>query len=86
MQSQNWPNQTDVPKSRFDFVNYTDEAKTLNTALTMQAMSIESIIETMPNSREKALALTNLEQAIMWARKALRDVGGPRDTTPVHKA
>lgn len=31
----------------------------------------EQALETLPASREKALALTNLEQALMWAGKAI---------------
>lgn len=34
-----------------------------------------TILATIPNSRERALALTNLEQASMWATKALCETG-----------
>lgn len=35
------------------------------------AADLEALIETVPAGREKALAMTKLEEAIMWAIKAL---------------
>ena len=72
--------------SRFDFVKYTPEAMSANEALTNAAIFLEGEIEKLPNSREKALAFTKLEESVMWARKSLRDVGGPRETEPVNRA
>lgn len=46
--------------------------KSLITGLKKQAQALESIIiETIPASRERSLALTNLEQASMWTTKAV---------------
>lgn len=64
---------TPVP-SRFDYVEYSENAKQLNATLTGCAKLVEAQINLMPNSREKSLALTDLESSISWARKALREV------------
>jgi hypothetical protein len=37
-----------------------------------EAKKLAYVIDTfVPNSREKSLAMTNLEQAVMWANKAI---------------
>jgi len=42
------------------------------TALRMKAKSLAYMIDQLcPDSREKALAMTNLEQAIMWANSSI---------------
>ena len=33
--------------------------------------ALERVLLTLPSNRERALALTNLEQASMWATKAI---------------
>lgn len=72
--------------NRFDFVKYSPEAVALNEDLTANAKVLEYVLDRLPNGREKALALTKLEESIMWARKALRDVGQHGGTEPVSKA
>lgn len=72
--------------SRFDFVKYTPEAMSVNEALTKAAIFLEGEIEKLPDGKEKALAFTKLEESVMWARKSLRDVGGPREVEPVSRA
>lgn len=64
----------DVARSMFDYVEFSAKAKELNDTLTGCAKLVENQLNSMPASRERALALTNLEQSIMWARKALREV------------
>lgn len=55
------------------------------------ASSLENEILCLPNSRERALALTNLEQSFMWAAQAIlrhgpalpvADGGAPEGTRP----
>ena len=65
--------QAPVP-SRFDYVEYSENAKQLNATLTGCAKLLETQIMAMPASRERALALTDLESSVSWARKALREV------------
>lgn len=62
----------DTP-SRFRFTAFSDNAKALDADLTAHAVGLEASIEKLPAGREKALALTKLEEVVMWARKALRD-------------
>jgi hypothetical protein len=62
------------PISRFDFVTFSENAQQLNATLTGCAKLVENEINKMPNGREKALALTALEESVMWARKGLRYV------------
>ena len=46
------------------------EAVTLD-EIKARADHLDRVIDTLPPSREKSLAMTNLEQAVMWAVKAL---------------
>lgn len=36
-----------------------------------KALDLWKLIEVLPTSRETSLALTNLEQSVMWANKAI---------------
>ncbi|MEJ6013299.1 hypothetical protein WG936_05540 [Corynebacterium sp. H127] len=60
-------------KTRFDFHPATTEIKRTNHATIRQAClrAAEVIDETAPDSREKALALTKLEEAMMWGNAAI---------------
>lgn len=60
--------------SRFEYTQYSHNAKVQDHNLTIEAKALEERFEALPAGREKALALTKLEEAVMWARKALRDV------------
>ena len=60
--------------SRFDFVKFSDTAQAHDACISLRARQLEEEIEKLLNGREKSLALTKLEEAVMWARKALRDV------------
>ena len=49
------------PGQQEKYVSIRDEAKSL----------AEKINETCPDSREKSLAMTNLEQAVFWANASI---------------
>ena len=49
----------------------TDGEKILMDALKDKAFEVHKIIKSVPAGREQALALTNLEQSVMWAVKAI---------------
>ena len=49
----------------------TDEEKSLIEEIKDAALALEVSLEKMENSREKSLALTNLEQAIMWSTQGI---------------
>lgn len=59
--------------SRFDYVQYDELAATVQANLKEQFQSIENTLCTLADGRAKALALTKLEEAYMWAGKAIRD-------------
>lgn len=63
-----------MTKSRFDYTEFSNHAQMWNEDMTATAKNLESQIEKLPAGREKALALTKLEESVMWARKALREV------------
>lgn len=62
-----------VKPSRFrpTYRNLTVEEKELHDGIKEQAAALEKYFEMVPNGREKSLAMTKLEEAIMWAVKAL---------------
>lgn len=61
--------------SRFDYTEFTPKARDANTRITELAKMLETAIEEdLPSIRERAVALTKLEECVMWARKAMRDV------------
>lgn len=49
----------------------TDDEKSLVNSLKDQASVLYSTIESIPDGREKSLAKTKLEEAIMWAVKGV---------------
>lgn len=49
----------------------TDDEKALIEEIKDRAQALEASLEKMENSREKSLALTNLEQAIMWSTQGI---------------
>ncbi|MEO0449082.1 MAG: hypothetical protein AAFZ74_02045 [Pseudomonadota bacterium] len=49
----------------------TDDEKALIEEIKDGAQALEASLEKMENSREKSLALTNLEQAIMWSTQGI---------------
>jgi hypothetical protein len=64
---------SDEQTNRFRYTAFSDNAKALDADITASAIATEVSIEKLPPGREKALALTKLEEAVMWARKALRE-------------
>lgn len=64
---------TDQPVTRFRprYRKLSEDELNLHDAIKHKADELCSLIERMPKSREQSLAITNLEQAIMWGIKAL---------------
>ena len=66
---------TDTMASRFDYTEFSPKARDANQRITELAKMLETAIEEdLPSIRERAVALTKLEESVMWARKAMRDV------------
>jgi len=60
--------------SRFDYVRYDEKAVEKQAKLKAAFESIDHLVETtLDNGRAKALVYTKLEEAYMWAGKAIRD-------------
>ena len=56
----------------FEYHEFNDSQQSCSDGLRIAAESLESCIKVYcPVSREKSLAMTNLEQAVMWANKAI---------------
>lgn len=62
-----------VKPSRFrpTYRNLTVLEKELHDNIKTQAATLETYFEMVSNGREKSLAMTKLEEAVMWAVKAL---------------
>lgn len=60
--------------TRFDYVKYDAVASATQTGIKTMFQSLEEYAEEfLPNGRAKALVMTKLEEAYMWAGKAIRD-------------
>lgn len=57
---------------RFQYVDYDTASLAQDSALKRAGYSLLGVIETFEASRERSLAITKLEEAIMWAGKAIR--------------
>ena len=68
-----------VSRFRPTYRALTDAEKGVHDALKAQAADLEALIERLPPGRERSLAITNLELAIMWGVKAL--TGNPSEKT-----
>lgn len=68
---------TTAPVSRFrpTYRALTDEEKQLHDAIKTQAESMENLFSHIKDGRYKALALTALEESVMWAIKELTGAG-----------
>lgn len=55
----------------FESREFNEDEKVLSEYIRSKAEYLAEIIMSMPNSRERSLALTKLEEAIMWANKAI---------------
>lgn len=60
-------------QGRFDYVQYDELAAAAQKAIKEKCTDLEVLMDALPNGRGKALALTKLEEAYMWAGKAIRD-------------
>lgn len=59
--------------SPYDYVAYDEIAAAKSKAIRQPLEGIREAIGALPDSREKSLALTKLEEAFMWVGKAIRD-------------
>jgi hypothetical protein len=59
--------------SRFDYVAYDDEAQKAQAQFKEIFIEVDRYIDCLENGREKALAITKLEESYMWIGKAIRD-------------
>lgn len=50
------------------------DAQILGLSLSRQATDLRYGLERLPTSRERALAITKLEECVMWGQKALDKV------------
>lgn len=60
-----------VSRFRPKYRALSEAEKGLHDAIKDRASVLEALIETLPDSREKSLAMTKLEESIMWAIKGL---------------
>lgn len=60
-----------VSRFRKEYRDLTDAEEELIQMIKSRAQDLEEFIEQMDHSREKSLALTNLEQAVMWATQGI---------------
>lgn len=58
---------------RFDYIKYDEKSINVQVAIKKKFESLEETLDALPDSRAKSLALTHLEEAFMWAGKAIRD-------------
>jgi hypothetical protein len=56
---------------RFAFLPLNDLGKEINDDLRMKLTDVCKLMESIPNSRERALAITKIEEAAMWFTKGL---------------
>lgn len=57
---------------RFDYIKYDELATGRAMNLKPIVEELETSIDALPNSREKALAITKLEECWMWVGKAIK--------------
>lgn len=62
-----------VRPNRFDYVKYDEKAADDQSEFKERCQKLESLINTLVDSRYKSLALTALEEAYCWIGKAIRD-------------
>ena len=69
---------------RFSYVKYDEQSQAQQEELKDLFEEIESVVNDLPDSREKSLCLTALEEAYMWTGKAIRDAQIARGSQPQH--
>lgn len=72
--------------SRFNYIEYTDKSQKLSDERKQASEDFENLINQLPNSREKSLALTKLEECFMWCGKAIRNLQNEELMERVDKA
>lgn len=65
---------------RFEFLPLNENGKSVNNELREKLSDVCKLIESVPSSRERALALTKIEEAAMWFTKGLVRTEGYSDT------
>ncbi len=58
---------------RFDYIAYSEKSQALSDERKAVSQRFEDLLNELPHSREKALALTKLEECFMWTGKAIRN-------------
>jgi hypothetical protein len=58
---------------RFDYVKYDATSVQLQDAFKLLCRHLEAAIDTLPDTRPKAIAMGKLEETYMWIGKAIRD-------------
>lgn len=58
---------------RFTYVDYDAHSMEKSLAIRDALREVEALLMRLPESRPRSLALTKLEEALMWAGKAIRD-------------
>jgi hypothetical protein len=58
---------------RFSYVDYDDASARKSGELRDAVQQVEALLLGLPESRERSLALTKLEEAFMWTGKAIRN-------------
>jgi len=69
---------------RFSYVKYDEQSAAAQETLKSHFEAVELLVDALPNSREKSLCLTALEEAYMWTGKAIRDAQIARGSMPEH--
>lgn len=59
-------------EERYGYIAYDDKSKQLSAYIQGHLLTVESFLSNLPNTREKALAMTKLEEAFMWVGKAIK--------------
>lgn len=62
-----------IKSGRFDYVKYDEKAQAVQAVCKHLMSNFETALRDVPESREKSLAFTKLEEAYMWMGKAIRD-------------
>lgn len=60
-----------MSRIRKQYRELSDAEKSLIAEYKDAAVALEQVLEKLPDGREKSLALTNLEQSIMWATQGV---------------
>jgi len=69
---------------RFAYVKYDEQSVRAQETLKDHFMSLELLVDALPDSRAKSLVMTHLEEAYMWTGKAIRDEQIKRNSQVAH--